>query len=224
MAAERVVADARFVAEHLKENDKLLDVGAVPPLMIALLSRMGFDNLGYTDPLPNSFVGFTESRSVAYHQVDLLNVSTDSTMKEQFDFVCLNEVMEHLAGNLVTAVESVVACLRPGGLLLVTTPNLRSLSGFAALALCHSGLASKPRETVRQQYDRASIEWGYFGHLREFTSKETIDFIESFGLVHTATQMQHGHMKLGRLFRCIGTLERLTPSLRLFGKYLFRKQ
>lgn len=218
----RILADAKFVSTLLRPGDRLLDVGAVPPLMVSMLTVLGHQQLCIADPLPNSFQGFCDPWDVRHHQVDLLN-SKPGVLDSTFDFVCLNEVIEHLSGNLVTAVETVVSCVRPGGRLLVTTPNLRSLSGILALVWNGSGLASKPHESVRAQYERASAQWGYFGHLREFTSKETIEFIESFGFRFIEKSMQENYLERGKLYKCVSRLERLSPPLRLFGKYLFEK-
>ena len=219
---KRIASDSLFVASHLNSGDRLLDVGAVPPLMVAMLRRLGFSNLSISDPSENHFSSFCSKHNIDYVQDDLLNNHFRDPI-EQFDFVCLNEVIEHLAGNLIIAVESVAMCVRPGGHLLVTTPNLRSLSGLVALLLYSSGLASKPRETVLAQYKRASAKWGYFGHVREYTTKETTDLVESFGFELVAIKMQPNYLDLGGLFRIVKAAERFTPSWRLFGKYLFRK-
>ncbi len=217
------MADAQFVAENISLDSKLLDIGAVPPLMVAVLRQLGLNSLNICDPLPNSFTSFCKTQNVGFHQVDLINEPPPPTLHGYFDFVCLNEVVEHLAGNLVSAVESVASCVKPKGHLLVTTPNLRSLSGFTALLHNQSGLASKPHDTVRQQYERQSAEWGYYGHLREFTQKEIIDFIESFGFRLVATKMQANYLNRGRLHGLVSRLEMIAPKYRLFGKYLFKK-
>ena len=221
--APRIIADAEFVAGQLNKSDRLLDVGAVPPLMVAILREYGFDQLSIVDPLPNTFNGFCNANDIDFHQIDLMNETPPSEFISKFDFVCLNEVVEHLAGNLVSAVKSVAACTRPGGRMLVTTPNLRSLSGLTALVCCNSGLASKPHDSIRAQYERKSAEWGYFGHLREFTTKELVDFIESFGFRLVARKMQPNYLNRGRLFGYVAKVEWLFPSYRLFGKYVFEK-
>ena len=218
----RIVADAEFVAQHLDPSDKLLDVGAVPPLMAALLSEAGFKDLHIADPYPAGFESYFDKAGIGFHKVNLLTDDC-ADLRDSFDFVCLNEVIEHLSGNLLEAVANVAKCCKVGGKFLVTTPNLRSLSGIAALLRYHSGLASKPHDTVREQYERETSQYGYYGHLREFTANETIDFIQSFGFKHVATSMQANYLKRGNFFRYVSWAEKYFPKWRLFGKYLFEK-
>jgi predicted SAM-dependent methyltransferase len=135
----------------------------------------------------------------------------------------MNEVVEHLAGNLLDAIQNAVDCVRPGGYLMVTTPNLRSIWGLYALIRKHSGLASKPGESVRAQYDRASAQFGYYGHVREYTKREVVALFRSFGLTLHAYEFQGRYQPLGKISGLLGLLEKIFPEWRLFGKYIFKK-
>ena len=154
--------------------------------------------------------------------MDVLN-GTGELAEDQYDLVCFNEVVEHLAGNLLTALERVSKLVSQNGHLLVTTPNLRSLSGLVSLLVYSSGLASKPKESVKMQFDRKSSDYGYYGHVREYTSREVIELVESMGFVLVKKRFQPNYLKNSRLMRIVGAVEYLTPRYRLFGKYLFRK-
>jgi hypothetical protein len=106
---------------------------------------------------------------------------------------------------------------------MVTTPNLRSISGLVSLLWYQSGLASKPGESVRAQYEKASAKFGYYGHLREFTPREVVKLVESFGMTHVTSEFLANYQKGGRLINACCLLERFLPNYRLCGKYLFKR-
>lgn len=218
----RLFEDFSFIRKHVPTSARVLDVGAVPPLLSALLKGAGYSKITVADPNASAFKSFFDRNQIQHVDLDVLN-SFDPSLNEAFDLVCLNEVIEHLSGNLMEVVERVTKCVAPGGYLLVTTPNLRSVCGIAAILLFNSGLASKPYETVRAQYERSSAKYGYYGHLREFTPKEVVDLVSSFGMTHVASKYQRNYLHLGKVHRVIAMLEFFTPGFRTFGKYLFRK-
>ncbi|MCC6145154.1 MAG: methyltransferase domain-containing protein, partial [Candidatus Hydrogenedentes bacterium] len=157
------------------------------------------------------------------HHIDTDLIQDTRLLPDPCDLVCLCEVIEHLTGDLVPVFARLSRWVAPDGYLYVTTPNLRSISGLAGLVRHGSGLASKCHETVRQQYERAEGEGGYFGHVREYTAKEVVDFICSFGFGHVASAYQF-HPRAETLDRkLIQAMERMLPPWRLFGKHLFRK-
>ena len=239
----RIDADATFLLSHIVPEQKVLDVGAVPPYLCGILSKAGFKDLTIADPSAESFRGFLKPAGIAWNNVNLL----DGIPKEfvgSFDVVVLNEVVEHLSGNLLKVVEQVSSCLKVGGKMMVTTPNLRSLSGLYALLFCSSGLASKPFESVRAQYKRSESSDEYFGHLREYTAREVITLVEGLGLKHLVSSYQSNYTVIPNNFRerfdpfwksprryhwfskgysLAAKLESYIPGWRLFGKHLFVK-
>lgn len=219
----RIVADANFVAKHVPTSAAVLDIGAIPPLLVALLHRLGYANCTVADPFPDNYRRFFDDAGIRALKGDLLNQAL-AGQESAFDLVCLNEVVEHLAGNLLPAVGNALACVKPGGLLMVTTPNQRSFSGFASLLFHHSGLASKPFDGVRAQFDRSSSAYGYFGHVREYTKTEVIALFASFGCDLVACEMQPNYLHKKGVMGYARRLEQLFPRWALFGKYLFRKR
>lgn len=220
--AVRILADVDFVSRSVPSERSVLDIGGVPPLFLAGLKDKGFGRLSLIDPHPEPFEAYFTKSGIHAIKGDVL--SGDITGHEGvYDLVCLNEVVEHLAGNLIDALSRSVSLVRPGGLLLVTTPNLRSFWGLYALMRQSSGLASKPGHSVREQYDRASAAHGYFGHVREYTPREIKTLMASLGCVLVNEFYQSNYLNFGRPTKAIGLLERLVPRWRLFAKYLFKK-
>lgn len=217
----RVEADFRFLREHAQHASSMLDLGAVPPLLAAML-KPHIDEVAIADPAADSFAPFCNEYGIQFRCANLL-LGEDPFPGRQFDLVCLCEVLEHLSGDVLGALNRVAGKVAPGGLLLVTTPNLRSITGLAALLRRGSGIPSKSAETVRDQYERAAQPGGYLGHVREYSAREVIQLVGSLGLEHVASHYQT-HPRTPTLEKkAIGLLESLLPAWRLYGKYLFRK-
>ena len=221
--APRIVADAEFVLRHISPGSRILEVGAVPPLFTELLRVNGFSHCDIADPHPEPFNQYFSDMGINAYAINLLN-GEGLELAGQYDLVCMNEVVEHLAGNLLVSIESAIKCIRGQGYLMVTTPNLRSFWGLTSLLVESSGLASKPRSTVRAQYERATSKYGYYGHIREYTKREIVELVSSFGMELRAVDFQSNYLDFGPLTRPIGYMERLFPTWRLFGKYLFQKK
>jgi 2-polyprenyl-3-methyl-5-hydroxy-6-metoxy-1,4-benzoquinol methylase len=220
--AVRILADVDFVSRSLSSNKSVLDVGGVPPLFLAGLKEKGFGCLSLIDPHPEPFKAYFDKKNISYTKGNVLSGDIGDH-DELYDLVCLNEVVEHLAGNLIDALVRCVSLVRPGGYLLVTTPNLRSFWGIYSLIQRSSGLASKPGHSVRDQYDRESSAYGYFGHVREYTPREIKTLMASFGCELSDEFYQSNYLNFGRPTKAIGLLEYLVPRWRLFAKYLFKK-
>lgn len=219
----RVEADFAFLKKTVPNPANVLDVGAIPPMLIGLMAHDGMKHLSVMDPHANRFEAFFKRHGIAYVEGDLLAGNTPE-QPTPFELVCLCEVLEHLPGDIVYTLEQVSNWVKPGGYLYLTTPNLRSVSGAVGLFWRGSGLASKSREPIRKQFARAKGGYGYFGHIREYTEKEVRNLVEGMGYDHVATSFQVHPRAETFDARVIQILETMLPPFRLFGKYLFRKK
>lgn len=218
----RVQGDYAVLRKHFPVPCRVFDFGAVPPLLAALLSSKGWTDITVADPKADSFQVACEEWSIKILARDLLkNTLVKPTNK--YDLVCCCEVLEHLTGNILIALKQLSDLVDTGKFLYVTTPNLRSISGLRAL-LHGSGLASKYKQTVRDQYARAEGEEAFFGHIREYTDEEIINLIIGCGYTHVASYYQVHPRTTTIEDRIVQHLERCIVSWRLFGKHLFQKQ
>lgn len=220
---ERISSDYFTIRNQFKgKNYNILDVGALPPLMVALLEKdKVFANYTIADPNAEDFKIFFQKRQINYYNIDIIQ-NVDAILKESFDVVCANEVLEHLPNNILNAMRNISSCLKRGGYLYVTTPVLNSLTGFFSIFLFKSGMASKPTSTVREQYEKFE-SYGYYGHLREFTNREVILLIESLGYRLVRFESRSFNLSNKLSFQIVKFLENFTPKNRLFGKYIFQK-
>lgn len=218
----RIYDDAVFISKHVPRRSSVLDLGAVPPLLLGLLSESGYESLEAADPNASVFSDFFNEKGIKFSEMDIVR-SPENRLGKKFDCVIMAEVIEHLSGNLVSSLEGVSDRLSSSGYLYLTTPNLRSVSGIIGLFYFQSGLATKPAESVRDQFDREGSDCGYFGHVREYTSFEIIQLVESVGFKLIQREMKPIYSRQRKWQKAAGFFEELIPSWRSFGKYLFQK-
>jgi len=219
----RILSDFLFIRKHIDKKAEILDIGSIPPLMSAILKENGYMNITVVDPYPENFEFFFNNTSVNFIKQNIMETSING-YSEKFDLIIFSEVIEHLTGDVLTAIKNVIRHLKPNGHILVTTPNVRSIWGLFALIFKSSALASKPFSTVREQYERK----GYYGHVREYTNKEIQQLFESFDLKLVDSKYQISYSAPNRIhykiiFYLINIIEFIFPKWRLFGKYLFVK-
>ena len=105
--------------------------------------------------------------------------------------------------------------LVPGGVLILSTPNVRSFRGLRNLLLhnrCHAASGD-----VYRQYEKLET-LGHMGHVREYTTREVAEFLARIGFSVDRLVFRGGH---GR--GLVGLGERLLPSWRPFFTVLASK-
>jgi SAM-dependent methyltransferase len=134
---------------------------------------------------------------------------------DTFDGIVFNELFEHLRINPIFTMQESHRVLRPGGRLLLSTPNLRSFRGIRNLLLRHQGHAASA--SIYQQYEKLE-NLGHMGHVREYTTIEVSDFLTRVGFRVEKIIFRGGH---GR--GVVGLAERFMPSMRPFFSLVVSK-
>jgi SAM-dependent methyltransferase len=161
------------------ERGRALELGANPYFLTWLLRR----HTALDVELANFFGGRGEvEQSVAFRTADgtdhewrlrssLFNVEEDVFPYEDdsFDVVLFCEIVEHLLMDPLHALREINRVLRPGGALVMTTPNVARLGN--ALALVDG----------RNVQDRYSGYGPYGRHNREYTRHELVHLLRFAG-------------------------------------------
>lgn len=202
----RLAGDLRIVERRLEPGARVLEYGAIPLLMTAALADLDYE-VSALDVGPERF-----SRAIASLGLDVVKCDVETQpapfAADTFDAVLFNELFEHLRINPVFTLGEVHRVLRPGGSLLLSTPNLRSFRGVRNLLLHNQGHAASA--DVYRQYEKLAT-LGHMGHVREYTTREVGEFLAHVGFRVDAVIFRGGH---GR--GVVGLAERLAPAWRPF--------
>ncbi|MDY7094231.1 MAG: class I SAM-dependent methyltransferase [Acidobacteriota bacterium] len=203
---QRLALDLRLLEEHAAPGARVLEVGAVPLLLTAALAAQEY-RVHALDVAPQRFAGAIERLGLDVLRCD---VETEPMPfpDDSFDVVLFNEIFEHLRIDPIFTLEEVLRVLAPGGRLLLSTPNLRSLRGLRNLLLRNQGHAVSPGGY--SQYEKLR-SLGHMGHVREYTTREVWDFLTRVGF-RCQTLLFRGGYGRGP----VGAVEWLLPFLRPF--------
>jgi glycosyltransferase involved in cell wall biosynthesis/SAM-dependent methyltransferase len=171
-------------------EDRVLEMGAYLQITPALRSKLGYGCVRgcYYGP-----AGTTEHRTVTSAdgesfecEMDLFDAEKDPFpyVDGYFSTVLCCELIEHLTEDPMRLMSEINRILRPGGHLVLTTPNIASLRGIAAMLVgYHPGIFSA---YIRPRAD-GEIE---ARHNREYTSQEIRQLFENSGF--TVTRLETG--------------------------------
>lgn len=204
--AERLALDLDIVERYVPPGASIVEVGAVPLLLTLALVRRGHE-VRAVDIDPSRFAG-----TIAEHGLDVARCEIETEplplADASTDALIFNELLEHLRLGPVFALQEARRVLRPGGLLLLSTPNLRSLDGLWNLIVHSRGYAVSG--DVYEEYRK--LEWvGHMGHVREYAPGDVKMLLEKVGFSVEAFVFRGRERRAATELIC-----RLRPSLRRF--------
>jgi len=210
--SHRIAFDVEIVERYSAKEDVIVEFGSLPLLLTASLKTLGYSVQGI-DLDPNRF-------AAAICRLDLRVLKCDVETERlpldagSCDVAIFNELFEHLRINPIFTMGEVHRILKPNGILLLSTPNLRSLEGFVNFLFrnkAYSCLGS-----IYDEYKKLE-HLGHMGHVREYTTREVSEFLSRCGF-----RLQTFVFR-GRYDQILARqVVRLIPSLRPFVTYVAR--
>ena len=170
-------------------EDRILEMGAYLQITPALRSKLEYGCVRgcYYGP-----AGRVDHRSVTSAEgetfdcaIDLFNAEKDPFPYADgyFSTVLCCELIEHLTEDPMHLMSEINRIVKPGGHLVLTTPNIASLRGIAAvLEGYHPGIFTA---YIRPRADGEEVE---ARHNREYTPKEIQRLLENSGFSVTLTE------------------------------------
>lgn len=195
----RVIESLKVVLSLANSNDKnpILEIGSFPYLVTLSLAQFGFEVVGIDlqpdQSLCTPTISNQDQNNQFHFEVKKCNIETDVLPFEdnQFDTIIFWETFEHLRIDLIFTCQEIYRVLKPGGILLLSTPNfLRYNKLMSLLRKGESGDIFKAYNALRYQKN------GQAGHIREYTPKDVINFMNEIGFNHKKT-VYIGEAKIG---------------------------
>ena len=138
MAADPKVEEALHEVQHLLPSNRdsaILDIGFGNGWFIAACLKLGYRNVSGAEFAVDSR-SYVADWSPA---VSLLNIDTNIgdfllDRQQAYDFIHLSHVIEHIPKySLLYIVDALYAALRPGGMLILRTPNMEGPCAMSCL-------------------------------------------------------------------------------------------
>jgi len=163
---------------------EVLEIGATPGQFTAMLVDAGY-RVSAIDLFPEERAALWRSLGV---EIQFCNLDEQPLpfASGRFDAVIFSEVIEHLAGSPLPALREMVRVLRPGGRLILTTPNQLYLKSRLRTLL--DIVLGRPFEPF-SEFQRSMQLHGpqrYYNHSRLYTMQELGWLLQQAGL-HIAT-------------------------------------
>jgi SAM-dependent methyltransferase len=169
----RLAYDLDLIKKHVPLSQSILEIGSVPLFLTGALKELGYDVSG-VDIDPARFSRAMQSMGLKVHAA---NVETDGlpVADSSVDCVIFNEIFEHLRINLIRTTRELIRVLKPGGLLFISTPNLRCATNIYSLVARGFVLH------IHGQYEKLETI-GHMGHVRLYTAREVAYFLHEMGM------------------------------------------
>lgn len=178
--------------DFIKEK-KILDLGSGIGIMSVVLSRLGAGVVGIdkfifpsSDKNPYRIINFENlekiwrDQGVRIVEGDIINKKLPFT-DQSFDVVNFDATIEHLIESPKELFKEVYRVLKPGGMFLITTPNLSNLLRRIRFLFGYS-----PNWDIKDYFESSPC---FTGHRREFTVSELKSMLEwsSFKIIEIKT-------------------------------------
>ena len=204
---------------------KLLEIGGNPYFTTLLLRRFrpgyALSVTNYFGQAPglarqhiafDGFDGVPEAFDLEYHSLNI-EAWPFSFADGEMDVVVFGEVLEHMTNDPMHALREIARVLKPGGRLVLTTPNVARIENVVALL------------DGRNIYDPYSGYGPYGRHNREYTRNEIHQLLTYCGFEPEISYTANVHRDVRATAVDVGAIETAIASVRNrehdLGQYLF---
>ncbi len=168
---QRYESDLRLI-RRFYQGGPVLEIGAAPCQLTVVLQNLGYP-LQAVDLNPDRFLPIIRKYALPVIKCDIEREPLPFE-SARFSFILLNEIFEHLRIDPIATLAEVHRVLRPGGSLVLSTPNLYSLKSIASF------LRGRGFDDPYQEFQKLH-SLGHMGHVRVYTAHQIERFLAAAG-------------------------------------------
>lgn len=208
----RLATDLHLVRTMSPKPRQILEIGAYPYFLTKSIADLGVDVTTIDKVLNDADVDTLQPLGIRPRRCDI-EVDRLPFESDTFDLVLCNEVFEHLRINPIFTLREVLRVLRPGGRLMLCTPNVLSARGWYNI-IFRQRLYSDTGGVYETFSPLYKSESRFVGHVREYTMQELVDFTRKCGFDVLSAFYRGTFVTRRRLGRLANSLLRFNASLR----------
>ena len=197
--------------EKYSPSKTILEVGAAPFVFTVLAKKFGYQVVSL-DFNPQKF-----QKIIDYYSLDVRQVNIETEKfpfdDKSFDYVHFSEVFEHLRINPFFPLSEINRVLSGKGVLLLSTPNFYSADNVWR---CLTGRGFRDGFKAFHKI----LEFGYPGHIREYTHAEMLKFLKFANFKVKAYYLKY--YRKSRYF-LLNAIFKLFPKLRPYQVFICEK-
>lgn len=160
------------IIEYYYKKGKILEIGSFPCHLTYCVKRLGYPVIGL-DINPKRVENFIKRHNLIVKECNIENEKIPFN-DNSFDLIIFSEIFEHLRIDPISTLKEINRIVRPGGIMMLTTPNLYSLGKIILFNL------GKGFNNPYKEFEKLHTV-GHMGHIREYSTKEIKQFLENTG-------------------------------------------
>lgn len=210
----RYVSDLELIQKYYQKG-KVLEVGSLPCHLTYCIDKLGCP-LTSVDIDPDRAKLFIKKHNLT---VIKCNIETEPIPFEDnsFSLVIFMEIFEHLRIDPIFTLKELNRVLKPGGTMILTTPNLYTLDRVILF------LQGRSLDDPYRQFEKLH-RLGHMGHFREYSTNQVKRFLTNTGfeIIETKYEMFRKFRKPPLLF-CRDLFMLMFPRFRRHQIFITRK-
>jgi len=205
----RYVSDYKLVERYYSKGE-ILELGSAPFQFTALLNDLGLPVTG-VDIDPGRFEALLQGKDFKVVKCDVEKESLPFE-DDAFHLVLFNEIFEHMRIDPITTLKKIGRILHPDGFLILSTPNLYSITTYINFLL------GKGFDDPYEQFEKIH-KYGHMGHVREYSVSQVGRFLKETGFQTVEVRLQ-SHRPLKGLWSPFNLVRKVAPGFHAFQTHI----
>jgi SAM-dependent methyltransferase len=212
---KRYRSDLQIIQQYYCDGE-ILEIGSLPCHITYCLKKLNLPVVG-VDIEPGRADDFLNKHGLTVKKCDIEKEQMPFS-DDKFNMVLFNEVFEHLRIDPIATLKEVHRVLSPGGIIILSTPNLCALDKRWQL-FCGRGY-----DDPYSEFEKLHL-LGHMGHVREYTTSQVRKFLCNTGFEVVAVEYRIYHPLRRRILQFLQDVCMLiVPRWRPYQVFVARKQ